>query len=107
MPELIIKNLQGRLLRLSERQSVLQACQENYIDWMHACGGKGRCTTCAFNVLEGEDQLSAPTHVEEKYRSEGRLLSKQRLACQTRCKGTAVIEVPPENQLPHLTYGYE
>lgn len=105
MPRIRIKNLQGKILEYpSERKSMLIAFQEIGQDWMHSCGGKGRCTTCGFTVLEGMDELSEPTRVEIGFRKEGRLGENQRLACQTRCTGEVTVEVPEKNQLPHLTY---
>ena len=105
MPEITILNLESKKVRVAENQSVLQAFQENYIDWMHACGGKGRCTTCAFNVLKGS--LSSLTPVEKRFIEEGKLSGEQRLACQSRCLGDVTIEVPQANQLPHVVYRYE
>jgi len=107
MPEITIINLHGKKVRLSDRQSLLHAFQEQFIDWMHACGGKGRCTTCAFDVASGAENLSRLTPVEERFIEQGRLVEGQRLACQTRCLGEVSIEVPAANQLPHLDYGYE
>lgn len=105
MPTIHVKNLQAKSISYdNERQSILLAFQDLGQDWMHACGGKGRCTTCGFDVIEGMDQLSHPTHVELTFREEGKIGESQRLACQTRCKGEATISVPPSNQLPHLDY---
>ncbi|MEJ2004963.1 MAG: 2Fe-2S iron-sulfur cluster-binding protein [Cyclobacteriaceae bacterium] len=107
MARIIISNLKNKEIKVSDKQSVLSAFQDQFIDWMHACGGKGRCTTCAFNVIEGSDALSPPTPAEVRFRDRGRLREDQRLACQVRCLGKGIIEVPNENQLPHLSYGYE
>ncbi len=107
MPEITIVNLAGKKVNAPENQSILGVFQEQFLDWMHACGGKGRCTTCAFDVIDGMEHLTSPTHVEKKFLEEGRLTAEQRLACQTRCLGNVVIEVPKVNQLPHLRYGYE
>ncbi len=105
MPTIHVKNLQGKTLTYdNERLSMLNAFQEMEQDWMHACGGKGRCTTCGFNVIEGMDQLSSPTHVEKTFREEGKIGNNQRLACQTRCNGEVTISVPESNQLPQLKY---
>ncbi len=107
MPEIRILNLKNRKVNVSADESVLKAFQSEFIDWMHACGGKGRCTTCAFNVVEGGEQLSPIVPAEQRFRDNGRLAVNQRLACQVHCEGKVVIEVPPANQLPHISYGYE
>ena len=73
-------------------------------DWMQACGQKGRCTTCAFEVLEGREFLSEESEAERKFHDNGRLPVSRRLACQTRTSGNIVIRVPDDVKLPHLTY---
>jgi 2Fe-2S ferredoxin len=77
------------------------------LDWMQACGQKGRCTTCAFEVLEGMENLSEASEAEMRYLAAGRLLPGQRLACQARTSGNLLIGVPRNNQLPHMQYNEE
>jgi 2Fe-2S ferredoxin len=74
--------LKRKWLAIGLGTSVLKLIQANYIDWMHACGGKGRCTTCKFEVVEGGDQLGPITGAELGYRNKGELGEKERLACQ-------------------------
>lgn len=76
-------------------------------DWMQTCGQKGRCTTCSFQVLEGEENLSALTEAEQKFRNLGRLPENYRLACQAKTSGNLVIRVPNALKLPHLSYNEE
>ncbi len=71
---------------------------------MQSCGQKGRCTTCAFEVLEGNENLSQPSEAELKYRDLGRLPENFRLACQTFAMGPVLIKVPESLKLPHLIY---
>lgn len=105
MVKIVIENLaQKEVCSKEDRASVLKIFQSNYIDWMHACGGKGRCTTCKMIVLEGADHLSALSQAEERYRKKGELSYGERLACQTFITGACVVRVPDENKLPHLTY---
>ena len=85
-------------------KTALQHFHSHFIDWMHACGGKGRCTTCKMEVIAGMENLSDITQAEEKYRQEKLLLEGERLACQVRVKGTVMIRVPEEFKLPHLKY---
>ena len=73
-------------------------------DWMQACGQKGRCTTCLFDVLEGSENLSAPSEAELRYLAAGRIRSTQRLACQVKVTGDVLISVPPCGRLPHISY---
>ena len=77
------------------------------LDWMQACGQKGRCTTCAFEVLDGMENLQAPTEAEMRYLAAGRLPQGSRLACQARTNGNLLIRVPANGKLPHLQYSEE
>jgi len=74
------------------------------LDWMQSCGQKGRCTTCAFEILSGEEFLSPPSEAEMNFLENGRLKPGRRLACQTTTSGNIVIRVPNDVKLPHLTY---
>jgi len=105
MVKIVIENLaQKEVVSAGRVTSVLSVLQNNYIDWMHACGGKGRCTTCKMIVLEGADQLSALSGAELNYQQRGELATNERLACQTSLRGSIKIRVPEETKLPHLTY---
>ena len=72
---------------------------------MHACGKKGRCTTCKMIVLAGMENLSTVNEREEFYRKVGGLKPNERLSCQTiMIGGELTIRVAEENKLPHLQY---
>lgn len=105
MVKIVIENLaQKEVIAEGKVNSVLSMLQSNYIDWMHACGGKGRCTTCKMIVIEGAEQLSLPSGAELSYRKRGELRTNERLACQTSIMGVCTIRVPEETKLPHMTY---
>ena len=89
MPKLTVQNLAQLQVKIAPGQTLLQALQAQGQDWMHACGGKGRCTTEA----------------EIRYRSWGRLQDNERLACQCTLEGgNAIGKVPEQTKLPHLIY---
>ncbi len=105
MAVIVIKNLEEKTLEIQDfSKTFLQHVQENAIDWMYACGGKGRCTTCKVIVLQGEENLEPRTNAELLYESQGLLLDNERLACQVKITGDVTICVPEENKLPHLKY---
>ena len=83
---------------------LLRHFQEHGLDWMHACGGKGRCTTCKVIVTEGLENFSTITPAEQRYVKMGALKSPERLACQVRINGDVVVSVPEEYKLPHIDY---
>lgn len=108
MAFLLIKNLADVRIKIIPKFSILKNLQENFIDFSHACGGKGRCVTCKMQVLEGESLLSVPTNAEQNFREQKLLKDTERLACQTFINDledeTIVISIPKETQLPHLEY---
>jgi ferredoxin, 2Fe-2S len=105
MSELILQNLSGISVSVPPSHTLLKAIQAAGIDLMHACGGKGRCTTCRLVILQGQENFSSPSKAELKYRSGGLLKQNERLTCQCTLTGQAIGFVPRPTQLPHLKYG--
>jgi 2Fe-2S ferredoxin len=105
MVKITIENLAQKTVT-SENQQIpaLRILHENGVDWMHACGGKGRCTTCKMIVVKGMENLSSLTPAELKYRKEQTLSLNERLACQVRVLGDISIRIANEYKLPHLKY---
>ncbi|MBJ6110916.1 (2Fe-2S)-binding protein [Hymenobacter sp. BT523] len=105
MPLLTIENLPGAPVEVPSGATLLAAIQAAGHDWMHACGAKGRCTTCRVQVRTGLENLSPPTDAELRYRAAGRLQPTERLTCQTRLlAGDATGRVPEATKLPHVQY---
>ncbi len=105
MVKITIENLAEKTIISNDSTlSVLGILHENGIDWMHACGGKGRCTTCKMLVVKGMENLSNITQAESRYRQQGALGAKERLACQAKAHGEIRIRVVEEYKLPHLQY---
>ena len=71
---------------------------------MFSCGGKGKCTTCKFEIMVGKNNLSPLSEVEKRYSSLNLLRKNERLACQSIPLGDVEIKVLDGNKLPHLTY---
>ncbi len=105
MPKLTVQNLGQLQVKVAPGQTLLQALQAQGNDWMHACGGKGRCTTCRIVVLQGQEHFGPLTEAEVRYREKGRLKDNERLTCQcTLESGDATGKVPEQTKLPHLSY---
>ncbi|UJP66055.1 2Fe-2S iron-sulfur cluster-binding protein [Mongoliitalea daihaiensis] len=106
MMKIIIQNIDNHsIISTESNRKVIELIHENYIDWMHACGKKGRCTTCKMIVIEGMENLEELTDREEFFKSKGRLKANERLTCQAKIKqGTLVIRVADENKFPHVSY---
>ena len=107
MVKITISNLNNLIIEKNDNsKTVLSFIQEDYIDWMHACGAKGRCTTCKMIVLGGMEYLTEITPAEERFAKLNKLdMQNERLACQCKVvKGAIKIKVAEENKMPHLTY---
>lgn len=106
MVRIRIQNLGNRSIESeTTERKVIELIHENGIDWMHACGKKGRCTTCKMTVVDGQENLSLETGQEQHFRDLKRLLANERLACQAHLlHGVLTIRVPESSKFPHLTY---
>ena len=106
MPRIVIQNLGNFKIESEDTvRKVIEIIHENGIDWMHACGKKGRCTTCKMIVEKGMENLSPESDRELFYRGQNRLSIRERLSCQTRLlKGELLIRVADINKFPHLDY---
>ena len=106
MPKIVIENLFNHTIDLAPSASkVIEIIHESGIDWMHACGKKGRCTTCKLLVKAGIENLSELTDQEMAFRNQGRLKENERLACQVvLLTGTIRVRVAEQNKFPHIIY---
>jgi ferredoxin, 2Fe-2S len=105
MVKIVIENLGKKELLVNDMsQTVLQQVHTHFVDWMHACGGKGRCTTCKMIVVHGGENLSVLTEAEVKYKHQRLLGDNERLACQTRITGDIAVRIAEENKFPHVKY---
>ena len=105
MAKLIVQNLGSLTVNVSASQTVLQAIQAIGLDWMHACGAKGRCTTCRVEIISGMENLSPETAPELKYREAGRLRKTERLTCQiTVLQDELKVKLQNQVKLQHLKY---
>ena len=104
MPKITIISLNKEIFCLDKTQTVLGAIHEHSIDWMHACGAKGRCTTWSMIVVKGIENLNEFTKHELFYKSRALLKENERLACQSKVTGDIEILVPESGRLPHLKY---
>lgn len=110
MNKVVIKSLFNKEVEIIQtNKSLLWHFQEASLDWMQACGGKGRCTTCKVSVLQGKEYLKKMTEAEQKFVEQKRLLESERLSCQTNFEDNVKekslwIEIPSKYRFPHLKY---
>jgi 2Fe-2S ferredoxin len=104
MARITIKNMESKTIDWNDKKERLLNILLSSSDWMHACGGKGRCTTCKVKILTGQENLSDMTQAEIKYFKAGMLEQNERLSCQVNVSGDLYLCVPSVCQLPHLKY---
>jgi ferredoxin, 2Fe-2S len=104
MLEIVVENLSSKAIHCEAKTERLLEVLVSGTDWKMNCGGKGKCTTCATEIVEGGEHLSPLSEVELNYRNLGRLSEKERLACQCVVSGNMKVRVPDRNKLPHLEY---
>lgn len=72
-------------------QTLLDASIHHRIPHLHQCGGRGRCTTCRVQVLDGLTHLSQPTPQERTVATRRGWDEFTRLACQTKVQGDVLV----------------
>lgn len=81
------------VIEAADDATVMGAAQALGYYWPTTCGGEGRCTTCACEVIEGGSLLAPMGRAEQQSlvyeRGEGVLNTPVRLACQARIIGGA------------------
>jgi ferredoxin, 2Fe-2S len=105
MARIVIANWAEKTLEVTDlSKTLLHHFHDNQLDWMHSCGGKGRCTTCKAIIVEGAENFIPVTAAEQRYRQLGALKTTERLSCQAKITGDVRINVPDEYMLPHIDY---
>ena len=104
MPRVVIENMSGKSIDCLDKKEKLLDILLRETDWLHACGGKGNCTTCKVTVKDGYEWLPPLTKSELKYMNLQLLGQNERLACQLTVQKDLTIQVPDESKLPHLIY---
>ncbi len=110
MPKIIIQNMNAVEFSADTKKSLLQNILDEQIDWLHSCGGKGKCTTCKIIIKDGAKNLTPKGSVEKNFFELEKLKENERLACQCSLKKNTeedaklIICAAEENKLPHIDY---
>ena len=82
---------QGANLRLKAIENQIDLYK--FYGKMMNCGGYGQCATCIVEIVEGEENLSPRSSVEEtKLKKKP---ANYRLACQTLVNGPVTVKIKP------------
>lgn len=90
MGKFMIELLGDIPVQISEGQTILEASLEAGVPHFHACGGKGKCSTCRILVRGGFENITELTPKEVAIRKQVSFPPNVRLACQTYVKGENV-----------------
>jgi 2Fe-2S ferredoxin len=105
MPYIILENLHSKAIDCKNKKEKLLDILLAETDWMHACGGKGKCTTCRAIVVDGMQSLGPVTLAEKRFLDRGKLRANERLTCQIHMGlEDLTIRIPDSSKLPHLKY---
>lgn len=91
MPAITFLHLDGHTQKVqgAAGETILKIAMDNGVPMEHACGGNGFCNTCACEVTEGKEHLSARNDQEE---SMG-ITEPRRLGCQAVVQGDATVKL--------------
>jgi adenylate cyclase len=94
----ILKLSNGREFPIDPGASVLEVLRAHRVPHASVCGGRGRCTTCRVQVVEGLEHLPPPEGVEARALDQIQATKATRLACQIRPVHTisVVPMLPPK-----------
>lgn len=72
-------------------ETLLDAARRANAPLGNSCGGIGICARCRVRVVEGAENLGAPTSVEERVSQQRGLNPDERLACQAVVLGDCAV----------------
>ena len=88
MPRVIFVD-EGKAAEFAAGKTLLSAALEMDVKVSHVCGGDGACGTCRVELVEGWNNLTAPTP-DETYKE---IEAPYRLSCQAKLIGDVIVKV--------------
>jgi len=86
----------GQKIEIEVGSTILEAAISHELAWPHTCGGKAQCTTCAYVLVKGKENVSPMSRLEEHQliARKGRhvIMQRMRLACQSKVSGDIVVQ---------------
>ncbi len=81
----------GRSVAIEPGMSVLEASRSAGIPHTSVCGGRGRCSTCRVQIVDGKEHTSEPSEAECAVLRRVKVPEDVRLACQLRPRGNISV----------------
>ena len=90
-----ILNISGSTVSIEVDQDtdLLTALREEGQYVKSSCGGHASCTDCLIKVVDGIENLNAPSFEETQMLGNVFHITKERLACQTKIEGPVTIDI--------------
>ncbi len=84
----------GLQIEVEAGKTILKAAVENEVCWPHTCGGKETCGSCAYIIVDGNENLAPLGRFEQRQlvALKGRQIQPMRLACQSVVNGDVTIK---------------
>ena len=76
-----------KLIKVDINETLLTASLRNNVPHLSACGGVGKCSTCRVEIIDGLENCSKRSLLEEKLAEKLKFPDQIRLACQTKIAG--------------------
>ncbi|MDK4720979.1 MULTISPECIES: adenylate/guanylate cyclase domain-containing protein [unclassified Rhizobium] len=89
--QIAIRYAGGEVVHAPRGFSVLEASRLGGIPHYSVCGGKGQCSTCRVQIIEGQENLPPPEPLEQKTLNRIGATPDVRLACQLRPTGNVSV----------------
>lgn len=89
--QVAIRYAGGEVVHAPRGFSVLEASRLGGIPHYSVCGGKGQCSTCRVQIVEGAENLPPPEPMEQKTLNRIGATPDVRLACQLRPTGNISV----------------
>ncbi|OCJ00363.1 adenylate cyclase [Rhizobium sp. AC27/96] len=89
--QVAIRYAGGEVVQAPRGFSVLEASRLGGIPHYSVCGGKGQCSTCRVQIIEGAENLPPPESMEQKTLNRIGATPDVRLACQLRPTGNVSV----------------
>ena len=89
--QVAIRYAGGEVVHAPRGFSVLEASRLGGIPHYSVCGGKGQCSTCRVQIIEGAENLPPPEALEQKTLNRIGATPDIRLACQLRPTGNVSV----------------
>ena len=77
-----------KIIKVDINETLLTASLRNNVSHLSACGGVGKCSTCRVEIIDGLENCSKRSPIEEKLALKLKFPDQIRLACQTKISGS-------------------